>query len=155
MSNPTRKTAAPETAEMTAMGEKVVDKVVTMAGQSLDKAQAAANKATEVAHGNLQMFDATAGALRGSVVDMQLKTIEIAQANTDAAFGFLRDLLAVRDPSALAKVNAEFFTRRSGEMVRQAREMGELATRCACETARPVQEGITRSFSELTRSFTA
>lgn len=151
MSTAPKKSAQPEAVAAPSLGEKVVDKVATIAGQSLDKAQAAANKATEVAHGNLQLFDATAGALRSGVVELQLKTLEIAQANTDAAFTFLRELIAVRDPAAFAKLQSQFLSRQAGEFVRQASELGELAGKCARETAKPCQEGFTRSVAELTR----
>ncbi len=147
------KTDTPDAVDMTAVGEKVTEKVVNLAGQSLDKAQETANKATEVAHGNVQMFDATAGAVRTGMVELQLKAIEIAQANTDAAFSFMRDLLAVRDPQALAKANAEFVSNRSAEVARQVRELNETVAKCAREAVKPAQDGLSRSFAELNKNF--
>jgi hypothetical protein len=147
-----KKTARPEVAETST---EVVEKVATLAGQSLDKAQETANKATEVAHGNVQIFDAAAGAMRSGMVEMQLKAIEIAQANTDAAFSFLRDLLAVRDPQGLVKANVDFVSRQSAELARQVRELNEVTAKCARETTRPAQDGLARSFAELTKNFAA
>jgi hypothetical protein len=155
MNNAARKTTKPETADMAQTGEKVAESVASFAGQSLDKAQETANKATEVAHGNVQMFDAAAGAMRSGMVELQLKTIEIAQANTDAAFSFLRDLLAVRDPQALVKANVEFVSRQSAEIARQIREINEVAAKCARDTTKPAQDGLARSFAELTKNFAA
>ena len=155
MTNAAKKTAKPETADMAQIGEKAAAKVTTFAGQSLDKAQETAGKATKVAYGNMQMFDAAAGAMRSGMVELQLKTIEIAQANTDAAFSFLRDLLAVRDPQALVKANVEFVSRRPAEIARQVRELNEVAAKCARETTKPAQDGLARSFSELTKNFAA
>jgi hypothetical protein len=147
-----KKTARPEVAETST---EVVEKVATLAGQSLDKAQETANKATEVAHGNVQIFDAAAGAMRSGMVEMQLKSIEIAQANTDAVFSFLRDLLAVRDPQALVKANMEFASRQSAEIARQVRDLNEVAAKCARDTAKPAQDGLARSLAELTKTFAA
>ena len=154
MNTTAKKPTKTDTPDMTAMGEQVAEKVVNLAGQSLDKAQETANKATEVAHGNVQMFDAAAGAMRTGMVELQLKTIEIAQANTDAAFSFMRDLLAVRDPQAFAKTNAEFVSRQSAEVARQVRELNETAAKCARETVKPAQDGLSRSFAELNKNFT-
>lgn len=155
MTTATKKTATTETAEMTANVEKAAEKVVAFAGQSLDKAQETANKATEVAHDNVQIFDATAGAMRSGLVELQLKAIEIAQANTDSAFGFMRDLLALRDPQSMMKANMEFASRQAAEVARQVREINEVAAKCASETAKPAQEGLSRSFAELNKNFSA
>jgi hypothetical protein len=155
MTTNAKKTFKNEAADAAAFGEGVTDKVATFAGQSLDKAQETANKASEVAHGNVQLFDATAGAVRSGMVEFQLKTIEIAQANTDAAFSFLRQLLAVRDPQTLVKTNVDFVSRQSAEIARQVRELNEVAAKYARETAKPAQDGLSRSFSELTKNFAA
>ena len=155
MTTATKKTATTETADITANVEKAAEKVVAFAGQSLDKAQETANKATEVAHDNVQIFDATAGAMRSGLVELQLKAIEIAQANTDSAFGFMRDLLALRDPQAMIKANMEFASRQAAEVARQVREINEVAAKCARETAKPAQEGLSRSFAELNKNFSA
>jgi hypothetical protein len=150
----TKKPAKPQ-APAAEIAEKVAENVASFAGQSIDKAQETANKATEVAHGNVQVFDAAASALRSGIVEMQIKAIEIAQANADATFNFMRDLLAVRDPQALAKANMEFVQRQSAEVARQVREVNEMAARCARDTAKPAQDGLARTFAELTKNFAA
>jgi len=159
MTTAPKKTVKPEAADMTAgvetAAEDVAEKVVAFAGQSLDKAQETANKATEVAHDNVQIFDATAGAMRSGLVELQLKAIEIAQANTDSAFGFMRELLGLRDPQAMVKANMEFASRQAAEVARQMREINEVAAKCARETARPAQDGLSRSFAELNKNFGA
>jgi len=133
--------------------ENVTERVVAFAGQSLDKAQETANKATEAAHENVQIFDATAGAMRSGLVELQLKAIEIAQVNTDSAFSFMRELLALRDPQAMVKANMEFASRQAAEVARQMREINEVAAKCARDTAKPAQDGLSRSFAELNKSF--
>src|SRR5215216_3516442 len=67
------------------------------ARRSVDQAQAAFEKASELAHGNVQAFDAVAGAFKTRSLDLQMKSIEIAQANVNAAFDFFRKALSVRD----------------------------------------------------------
>jgi hypothetical protein len=155
MTNVAKKAVKADAAEFTAVSEAVTDKVAAFAGQSLDKAQETVNKATEVAHGNVQIFDASAGAMRSGLVELQLKAIEIAQANTDAAFSLLRDLFAVRDPQALVKTNVDFVSRQSAEVTRQVREINELTAKYARETCKPAQDGMARSFAELTKNFAA
>ncbi len=155
MNTAAKKTDKIEAAQITTGAEDVAEKVAAFAGQSLDKAQETANKATEVAHGNVQIFDATAGAMRSGLVELQLKAIEAAQVNTDAAFSFVRELFTMRDPQEMVKANVDFVSRQSAEVARQVREINEIAAKCARDTAKPAQDGLARSFAEMNKSFAA
>src|SRR4051794_8399252 len=55
--------------------------VSEFAQKSVDQAQAAFERASEVAHGNVQTLDAAASAFKSRAADIQMKAMEIAQSN--------------------------------------------------------------------------
>jgi hypothetical protein len=129
--------------------------VSDFAQKSVDQAQAAFEKVSEVAHGNVQAFDAVAGALKARTLDLQMKTIEIAQTNVNATFAFFRKALAVRDPAAFFALNQEFARDQFAALSKQAGELNELSLLLAKETSQPMQEGVMKAFGDFTKSVAA
>ena len=125
------------------------------AQKSVDQVQAAFEKATEVAHGNVQAFDAATGAFKARTLDLQMKTIEIAQANLNAMFSFYRKALEVKDPSAFFALNQEFARDQFAAFSKQAGEINELSLLLAKETTQPVQHGVMKSFGDFAKSIAA
>jgi hypothetical protein len=144
--------ASPKGAQMNAeMPQDAAD----LARRSVDQAQEVFDKASEFAHGGVQMFDAAAGALKANVAELQMKTMEIAQANTNAVFAHVRNLLSVRDPANFASLTQDFLAAQLQTAVRQASDLNELAMKFASETAKPVQDGLLRSYDDVKKAFEA
>ena len=78
---------------------QMADQVANFAQKTVDQAQAAFEKVSEVAHSNVQILDEAANAYKNRLTDIQLKTMEFAQLNLNAGFAFARKFVAVRDPS--------------------------------------------------------
>lgn len=123
--------------------------VTEFAQKSVDQAQAAFDKASDLAHSNVQYFDAAAGAFKARAADIQLKTMEIAQINMNSAFTFVRKAFAVKDPTELVALNQEFARDQFAAFSHQANELGELSVLLAQETVKPVQQSLLKSFSDL------
>ena len=119
---------------------------------SVDKFEAAFDKAAEVAHGNVQALDASTSAFKTSAADLQMKVLEIAQANFGAAFGFTRELLKVSEPMAMFKLQQNFMQERMQVLSTQAREIQSLTMALMSETAKPVQEGLSKGFGAFTKA---
>ena len=140
---------------------KVVDttgatgEVADFARQSVDQAQAAFDTASDIAHSNLQNFDAVAGAFKARSTDIQLKAMEIAQINMNSAFTFVRKAFSVKEPTELLSLSQNYFNDQFAVFTRQAKEMSELSMLLATETAKPVQEGLVKSFTSFTKSAAA
>jgi hypothetical protein len=134
--------------DTTAPTEEVAD----FARKSVDQAQAAFDTASDIAHSNLQNFDAIAGAFKACSTDIHLKAMEIAQINMNSAFTFVRKACAVKEPSELFSLSQGYFTDQFAVFTRQTKEMSELSMVLATETAKPVQEGLMKSFTNLTKS---
>lgn len=129
--------------------------MTAIAQKSVDQAQAAFEKASEVAHGNVQMFDAAANAYKTRMTDIQLKAMEFTQLNVNAGFAFARKMFAVKEPTEVFSLQQSFLKEQAETLQRQVSEMGELSVALAKEAIRPVQESMTRSFAGFTKATAA
>lgn len=134
---------------------QVADQVASFAQKTVDQAQAAFEKVTEVAHDNVQLLDAAANAYKNRVTDIQLKTMEFVQLNMNTGFTFARKFFAVRDPSEAFNLQQAFLKDQAETMQRQAAELGELSVALAKESLKPVQDTVAKSFASLTKPLAA
>jgi len=153
----TTKKAKPElnTQSAAKVTEQVAGQVASFAQKNLDQAQAAFEKVSEVAHGNVQLMDAAANAYKNRVTDIQLKSMEFVQLNINSGFAFARKLFAVRDPSEALSLQQTFLKEQSEQIQRQAAELSELSVALAKESMKPVQDSMQKSFSSLTKAVAA
>ena len=152
------KKAKPEFAAETAApaaSEAAAADISAIAQKTVDQAQAAFEKVNEIAHGNVQMFDAAASAYKTRVTDIQLKSMEFAQLNINAGFAFARRFFAVRDPGEVMNLQQAYIKEQAETLQRQAAELGELSVALAKESLKPVQETVTKSFTSLSKSAAA
>lgn len=143
------------TAEIPRSAGEISQSAAVIARQSVDQAQAAFEKARDMAHDQVQIFDATAGALKASCAELQLKAIEIAQANTNAAFAHLRKLLSVTQPTEILPLTQSYMGEQTQALVRHAAEFNDMAVKLAAETVKPLQEGFLKSFDGVKKAFNA
>jgi hypothetical protein len=132
---------------------EVAAEVTEFAQKSVDQAQAAFDKASDLAHTNMQYVDAVAGAFKARTTDIQLKAMEIAQINMNSAFTYMRKAFAVTDPTEFVTLNQDFARDQFAAYTRQVNELGELSVLLAQETVKPVQESVLKSFSDLGKTF--
>jgi len=137
------------------MPAEVPGEVTEFAQKSVDQAQAAFDKASDLAHSNVQYLDAAAGAFKARAADIQLKAMEIAQINMNSALTFVRKAFAVKDPTELAALNQEFARDQFAAFSRQAGELGELSVLLAQETVKPMQQSVLKSFGDLGKAVAA
>lgn len=129
--------------------------VANFAQKTVDQAQAAFEKVSEVAHSNVQLFDEATNAYKNRVTDIQLKTMEFAQLNLNAGFAFARKFVAVRDSSEALTLQQAFFKEQAEALQRQAGELSELSVALAKESIKPVQESVTKSFAGFSKAVAA
>ena len=129
--------------------------VASFAQKTVDQAQAAFERVSEVAHSNVQLFDEAANAYKNRVTDIQLKTMEFTQLNLNAGFAFARKIFAVRDPAEAMTLQQSFFKEQAETLQRQAAELSELSVALAKESMKPVQETMTKSFAGFSKAVAA
>lgn len=139
----------------TDMNTEIPAEMASFAQKSVDQAQAAFEKVSEVAHSNVQLFDAAASAYKNRFTEFQLKGMEFAQLNVNASFAFARKLFAVKDPSEALNLQQSFMKEQAETLQRQATELNELTVTLAKEAIKPVQESMNKSFSGFGKAFAA
>ena len=149
--NPSEATASVQD-ETSAFAKDTANQAASFAQKSVDQAQAAFDKATETAHGNVQLFDAAASAYKARFADVQMKAMEITQTNVNAGFAFARKLFSVKEPTEFFALQQDFAREQSQAFSRQVAELGELTVQLAKETAKPVQDGFMKSFGDFSKA---
>lgn len=127
--------------------------MTNFAHKTVDQAQAAFEKANDLAHSNVQMFDAAFSAYKNRFADYQLKAMELTQLNVNAVFTLARKVLAAKDAGEAFALQQDFMKEQVQTLQRQATELNELALSLAKDTVKPVQDGWTRGFADISKSF--
>ena len=128
---------------------------VEFAQKSVDQAQVAFEKATDVAQGNVQVFEAIASAYKSGVVDFQKKAMEFTQKNMEQAFAFSRKLFSTKEIGEVISLQQNFVKDQAEAFKTQAGELNEIAVRLSSETTKPLQASFTKTFKDLGKPFAA
>jgi hypothetical protein len=131
--------------------ETSVENTANIAQRSVDQAQAAFEKASEVAHENVQVLDAAAVAYKTRFADLQMKAMENTQANMGAAFEFARKLFAVKEPQAFFQLQQDFARNQFANYQKQFSEISNLSLALAKDTMKPVQENFSKGFASFSK----
>jgi phasin len=135
--------------------ETMTTEATAFAQKSVDQAQAAFEKASEIAHGNVQVMDAAASAAKARFADLQMKTIEFTQDNVNSAFAFARKMFATPDMAGFISLQQDYLRSQGEAFQRQAKELNDLSVALAKETVKPVQDSFGKSFSGFGKAFAA
>jgi len=125
------------------------------AQKSVDQAQVAFEKATDVAQDNVQVFEAVASAYKSGVVDFQKKAMEFTQKNMEQAFAFSRKLFSTKEFGEVVSLQQSFVKDQAEAFKTQAGELNEIAVRLSSETTKPLQNSISKSIKDFSKSFAA
>jgi phasin len=118
---------------------EMADKGTAQAKESYEKMSAATADASTV------IQDACSAAARGAM-DCNAKVIEFARANSNAAFDYAGELLAVKSPSELLEVSTAHARKQIEVLSTQAKELTALSQKVMLETAEPLKVGTAKAF---------
>lgn len=102
-----------------------------LVGEFEQNSKVIAEKSTRAAE---QSYSAAAQ----NICDYNLRMIEMAQANADAAFELARDLATAKAPSDLAAVWTAYSGRQFQMLTEQTKELAALGQKMAGESAEPI-----------------
>jgi len=128
--------------EMPAAFRDIAEKSVSQAKENYEKMKAAAEEATDL------LEDTYATASKGAA-DYGVKVIEVARANTNAAFDYATELLAVKSLSEVVEISTAHARKQFETLTEQGKELAALAQRVATETTEPVKEGMSKAFQKV------
>lgn len=118
------------------------EKGVAQAKANYEKMKAAAEESTAV------LEDTYAAATKGATA-YGLKLIETARANTDAAFDFAGQFMAVKSLSEAVELSSAHVRKQFEAMSEQSKELTALAQKIAAESVEPLKAGVTSAFSKV------
>jgi len=128
--------------EVPAAFREFAEKGVAQAKDAYEKVKAAAEEATDL------LEDTYSTAAKGAA-DYNLKVIEAARANTNAAFDYARELLDVKSLSEVVEISTSHARKQFEALSEQTKELTALAQKVASESAEPIKTGMTKAFRKV------
>jgi len=127
--------------EVPAAFRDAAERSISQMKAGYERIKTAAEEATDV------MEETYATASRGAT-DYNLKLIEIARTNTNAAFDFSTELLGARSLADVIEWSTAYMRRQFDALSEQSKELVALAQRVATETSEPIKEGVNKAMKE-------
>jgi phasin len=128
--------------EMPAAFREMAERGVAQAKESYEKMKAAAEEATDV-------LETTYSTATKGASEYGLKVIEVARANTNAAFDFAGELLAAKTLSEVVELTSAHARRQFETLTQQSKELSALAQKVATDAAEPIKSGMSKAFSKV------
>jgi phasin len=128
--------------EMPAAFREFAERGVAQAKDNYEKMKAAAEEATDV-------LETTYSTATKGCSDYGLKVIEVARANTNAAFDFAGEIMAAKTLSEVVELTSAHARKQFEALTAQSKELGALAQKVATETAEPIKTGINKAFNKV------
>jgi len=118
------------------------EKGAAQAKDTYDKIKSAAEDSTAM------LEDTYAAATKG-VTAYNLKLIDAARANTNAAFDFVSQFATVKTLSEAVELSSSHARKQYDAVSAQTKELATLAQKCATETVEPIKTGFTTAFGKI------
>jgi phasin len=118
------------------------EKGIAQAKQTYEKMKTAAEESTAV------LEDTYQNAAKG-VAAYNLKVIEAARTNTNATFDFVSQFVAVKSLSEAVELSSAHARKQFETLSAQTKELAELAQKVAAETAEPIKNSVSGTFSKV------
>lgn len=119
--------------EVPAALREFAEKAVAQARAGYDKIKAATEEATDALE---DAYEAT----RTGVVEMNVKALDAAKDNSNAALDHAKDLLGVKTFAEAIELQTSFVRQQYEALSAQAKEIQELATKIAGEAGKPAKD---------------
>jgi phasin len=122
--------------EATAVFRDMAEKGIGQAKETYAKMKSAAEEATGM------METSYANATKGAS-DYGLKVVEMARANSNAAFDYAAELMGARTFAQMLEISTSHTRKQMESIAAQAKELATLAQKVATTTAEPFKESLT------------
>jgi phasin len=120
---------------------ETAEKGVAQVKDTYEKAKVATEQATDI------LKDTYATAAKGTI-EYNLKIIENARANTNAAFEHAQQLLRVKSPLEFVELSTAHARKQFDMMTAQTKELTELAQKVTTKITEPLKAGVTKVFNK-------
>jgi len=127
--------------EMPTAFREFAEKGIAQAKENYEKVKSATEQATDV------LEDTYSTASKGCA-DYGLKLVETARANSDATFDLMSQLMTAKSYSEMVELSSAYLRKQFDAMIAQSKELSECAQKVATDTAEPIKESISGTFSK-------
>ena len=128
--------------EVPAAFREIAEKSVSQAKENYEKLKAVAEEATDV------MEETYSTATKGST-EYGLKLIDTARINTNAAFDFFAQFIAVKSLSEAVELSTAHARKQFEVATEQTKELTAIAHKVATDSSEPIKAGVTKAFSKV------
>ena len=129
-------------AEIPAVFREFAEKAVAQAKTSFAKLKEAAEEATDA-------IEDTYETARAGLVELNEKSLDVAKANSDAVYGFAKNLLAVKTFAEALELQSTFVRQQFETISAQAKELQEMAGKVASDTSKPAKDALAKTMASL------
>jgi len=130
------------TAEVPAAFRELAEKSVEQAKAGYAKLKAAAEEATD-------LLEETYETARAGALELNTKSLEAVKTNTDAAFGFAKELFAVKTLAEAVELQTSFARKQFEAVTAQIKELQETAKKVATDSSAPVKAATEKALKEF------
>jgi phasin len=128
--------------EVPAAFREIAEKSVSQAKESYEKMKAATEEATEV------LEESYSTATKGST-EYGLKLLDAARLNTNAAFDFFAQFIAVKSLSEAVELSSAHARKQFEVVTEQTKDLTSIAQKVATDTTEPLKAGVTKAFAKV------
>jgi phasin len=119
---------------------EIAETGVAQAKINVDKARAVTEEVTDL------LKNSYATAAKGAS-DYNLKFIEVARANTNTAFDYAREILAVKSVPEFVELSTAHARKQYETMTAQTKELTALAQKMTTEITEPLKAGVAKALN--------
>ncbi|WP_417666494.1 phasin [Roseibium sp.] len=128
--------------EVPAMFREATEKSIDQAREAYAKVKTAAEDATD-------LMEDTFETSRQGAVEFNHKAVDVAKANTDATFSFIKDMMTVKTLAEAIELQSTFARQQFDTLSSQAKDMQEFATKLSTDVTAPVKDAFEKSFKDF------
>jgi phasin len=120
---------------------QTAEKSVAQTKDTYEKAKVATEQATDI------LKDTYATVAKGAT-EYNLRVIEIARTNTNAAFEHVQALIGVKSPPEFVELSTAYTRKQFDTMIAQSKELTDLARKMTTKMTEPLKAGATMAFDK-------
>lgn len=120
---------------------KFVDKGAAHIQDTSEKMSAATEETTK-------LIENTYATASNGIRDYNVKALEIARVNSDAAFDYVQQLMSAKSPSEMVRLWTAFASKQFGALTEQTKKLAMLGQRVVTKTSEPIVGGVTKAFNK-------
>lgn len=128
--------------EIPAAFREATEKSIEQARQAYAKVKSAAEDASD-------LMEDTFETSRQGMVEFNHKAVDAAKANTDAAFAFMKDLMAAKSLAEAIELQSTYTRQQFDALSTQSKDMQEFVTKLSSDVTAPVKEAVEKTLKEL------